>query len=686
VIYKFLISSVEQTDVVKDTKDVPGPIRASSEAPSRALQSASTKDILHVAESTGLQQNCRWYQRLGATIRVERNDYPDNEQFNSTALDSESEVKPRVNLTYDDATHMYCKALEIDSSDSFARSGKARTLAAQEKYEDAAREARTAVGILSAAIQNGEKSPNPEHSLVQYKIDTQQEYASYCIKAGNFDEGFLAYECATDDLATFDTTGDAWEEMALTTAWYFFDLISNKRWGTAGSLLARLNSHPQRSSDAFHVIYQCIAYNESQLLRFGYHTRDLAPLIEFMNHALSSTARQDTDAAVANVVDTFAHILLRLDKERGNDAVMILEALVSQSHMDEFTKSRAERDLARHFLTSMLHDREVDRWQDVAENVDKLIRLANGGESATANFSEENEDCRRILAACYRINGLQKRAEDCVRSDVTLGIDLLSDTDPDNDLMAWHTLMDSLLAIGDTKGAVAAVNMLRNSLLEDPKPSNNNSDGARPHSDSSEKSDGNTQAGASNEISGKSRDILNDDVMTLGPFTSTDRPRTVNASSVEPSSTNQMSTVHQVQQINEPSTCNESNPAAMEDIANGNDRADQIASSSVTGSTLRAGYPFFSCDGCCFDLIPNNAPMWRCSYCIADFCERCRELIKDNKMTGWNVCDSLHQHVSVPGITKKYAKDMIRVEDADKSVVEWVQDLREEWKYFKPGS
>jgi hypothetical protein len=55
-------------------------------------------------------------------------------------------------------------------------------------------------------------------------------------------------------------------------------------------------------------------------------------------------------------------------------------------------------------------------------------------------------------------------------------------------------------------------------------------------------------------------------------------------------------------------------------------------------------------------------------------------------MTGWNVCDSLHQHVSVPGITKKYAKDMIRVEDADKSVVEWVQDLREEWKYFKPGS
>ena len=55
-------------------------------------------------------------------------------------------------------------------------------------------------------------------------------------------------------------------------------------------------------------------------------------------------------------------------------------------------------------------------------------------------------------------------------------------------------------------------------------------------------------------------------------------------------------------------------------------------------------------------------------------------------MTGWNVCDSLHCHVPVPAITKAYPKGMIRVGKEDKSVVEWVQGLREEWKYSKSGS
>ena len=55
----------------------------------------------------------------------------------------------------------------------------------------------------------------------------------------------------------------------------------------------------------------------------------------------------------------------------------------------------------------------------------------------------------------------------------------------------------------------------------------------------------------------------------------------------------------------------------------------------------------------------------------------------DKNMTGWNVCDSLHRHVYDPGVKKKYTKDMIKVGDEEMTVAEWVQGLREEWKYFK---
>lgn len=73
-----------------------------------------------------------------------------------------------------------------------------------------------------------------------------------------------------------------------------------------------------------------------------------------MNHALSSTDRQDLGAEVASVVNNFADILLRLDKNRVDDAIMIQEALVGQSHMEDFINSRAERELVCHYLTRML--------------------------------------------------------------------------------------------------------------------------------------------------------------------------------------------------------------------------------------------------------------------------------------------------------------------------------------------
>lgn len=609
------------------TKDLTSNLEASHivpEPPSRALRSSSAADICRVAKSTGLQQDCRWYQRLASTIRLERQDYN---------LESDgSDAAARPGLIYDNAVQMYMMALELDSSDSIARSGFGLALAAQEKYADAARESSAAIELFAAAIRKGEPSPNPNYSLASYKIDTQQEYATHCLNAGNTSEAFRAYECATKDLETFDINADGWEEMASITASYFYDLYSKKMWDEAGRLLVRLNSHTHRSSEPFHIIYRLMAYNDTPLLQIGYHTKNLASLADFMNHALSSTARQDGDSAVTSVALAFANILLRLESTRGDEAVTMLEAVASHNHTREYAKGWAERELARHFLKRALQEREDDHWQAVAEFVNKLIRLVFGEEMDPTSSNSEGRD---ILAAWYQLNGLHTRAMQCVRSDVTLGIDLLSDTDPDNDTMAWHTLMDSLLATGDATRAVAAVNMLRSGLFEDPTPSHRNSDAGHIDTDSTARSDEDTTAGAANETAEESRDVPQH---SPSPPSTEDRP------------------------------------------------AQDTDHSTAKEPTLNPGYPFFSCDGCCFESIANNAHMWRCSYCITDFCESCHLLITRNQMTGWNVCDSLHHHVPIPGISAKYPKDMIKVEDEYKPVEDYVQELRKEWVYFKSGN
>jgi tetratricopeptide (TPR) repeat protein len=651
---------------VQDIIDSPEPIYTASEAPSRALQSASTTDILRIAESAGLQQDGRWFQRLGSTICQERTCYNDAVPIEPGAVEADSGgVNSRPDLTYDDAVGMYLKALEIDSSDAVARSGMALALAAQEKYEDAARETKTAVERFSEAIRNGEKSPNPEYSLLKYEIDTQQDYATFCMKAGNPDEAFRAYQCAIRDLTTFDINDEGWERMVSAAASYFYDLTSNKKWADAELLLRRLNSHTHRSSEPFHLIYQYMAYNTTQLLQIGYYTKNLQTLTEFMNHALSSTARQDDDTAVASVVHNFANILFRLDNERVDEAVSMLEAVVGQSHTYDYIKGWAERELARHFLTRILQERQDDHWQAVARYVEKLIKLVYGDDPDPMGSNTESRDCGRMLAAWYQLNGLQNRAMQCVRSDVTLGIDLLSDTDPDNDTMAWHTLMDSLLAVGDEKRAVAAVNMLRSGLFQDPKPSGKSGDVAHAGDGNTAKSDDDTLAGAANDLSPESSEAQDENALPPTNEVHADQTRNIDTSNAVPPSTSSV-------------------PVTGDTHESG--QGHETETSKSEEATPDPGYPFFGCDGCCFDSIANDAPMWRCSCCITDFCESCHRLIMDKNMAGWNVCDSLHRHVYVPGVTKKYPKDMIKVGDEEMTVAEWVQGLRKDWEYFKAGS
>ena len=146
--------------------------------------------------------------------------------------------------------------------------------------------------------------------------------------------------------------------------------------------------------------------------------------------------------------------------------------------------------------------------------------------SFDTNSSWTSTHALYLLAAWYSLMVcmMVQPPTQCVRSDITLGVDLISDTGPDNDTMAWYALMDPLIAIDDEVSAVAAVSMLRFSMCEDREPSGKPSDVHGSDGDSTLTSDGDTRAGASDE---GSLEAQIDSTLPSLESCHTDQPRTI---------------------------------------------------------------------------------------------------------------------------------------------------------------
>lgn len=393
-----------------------------------------------------------------------------------------------------------------------------------------------------------------------------------------------------------------------------------------------------------------------------------------MDNVLASAARHQSESAVVIVVEKFAYMLLRLFKTRTTEAISMFEAVADDSHAAGSLKDRAETELARHFLAQMFRARNEDRWQKVAESVDRLIKLATANEQDAKNSLSRARDCCVILAALYQVNNLHARAMQCVRSNVKVGIAYLSDTDPDNDIMAWWALCDSLLTVGDENRAIAAVNMIRSGHFMAIEQSEERSEVA----DSDGLATNDKRVGARHHPPGSEGEIARPPPAEAQAYVS----RTLSAVS-KPSDHKQL---RSAKADGENQASVRSTPQQATDEHNPSGAFPNSQESDKAQPSLDSEHPFFSCDGCCFELIANCAPMWRCSYCIANFCVNCHGLIKGGNMVGWNICDSLHHHVFVPGISAKYPKDYIKVNDEDVLVGDWVEELRQERGYPRLGS
>jgi hypothetical protein len=173
----------------------------------------------------------------------------------------------------------------------------------------------------------------------------------------------------------------------------------------------------------------------------------------------------------------------------------------------------------------------------------------------------------------------------------------LSDTDPDNDFLAWIYLENAFLALGDFPNAIAATNMMRQDFLREV------SDTHHPV-------------------------VIEGGADTASPADDTDATTSADQLTVElalreqPADRPENGGHHHSQQvIRNDNPDNETIPVSTTDS-----RPDESGFEDPLGNstdqpndapTFETDEPgtFFTCDGCCFEGIPNKAPMWRCRYC-----------------------------------------------------------------------
>ncbi|KAK4555413.1 hypothetical protein LTR86_007710 [Recurvomyces mirabilis] len=614
-----------------------------------SFKSASTEEVIAVAEWANLDKNGRWYGRIAVTLRYLEH--------------------------YDDSIEHSNKAIELDPEDGITHIGLAVTFAAQARYEDALREEARGIDKLVKNVADLLPSPDPGISLGSYLRDSRQDYASWSLQINLLDQALQSYEHILKDFELVDPDGDDWNEVVSIVVAYYYTLCDKKRWHDVGRLLESLCSHPARFHEGYLMLYQYLTVH-SWLLATGFTTKRFDTLLLFLNNAISMTARYGEDGDTAYIVYIRATVLLRLDSTRIDEGVKLLEAVAESDDSGRGVKDIAERDLARHYFDRSLQAREKDQWHEVGRWASQLVQLVISELDVDGKPNFGTRDCGHILAAWDRVNGRQDRAKECIRQHITYGIDLLDDLDPENDDLAWIHLADAYLAIQHPDLAIATCTMPRQGRLPASAVTITFKGGPAASDATSGAEQGSSQTRTDNGSGAVLKAPLADSVRhedTVKSTTQAESMVTTTTLAIREERTAEL----------QANGDNATEGEAVTEAPVSTELPAKASDETVDKDKPAAGYPFCSCDGCCFDSIPNDAPLWRCSYCIAEFCVSCHELIMSSKMEGWNICGSNHDHVYFPATTEKYPENTVRIDGKDLLVKDWVATLREEWNYPK---
>jgi tetratricopeptide (TPR) repeat protein len=598
------------------------------------LGAASADRVIEVAQWADTEENAMWYARVGYALRMAGDGARSVEHFE--------------------------KSLEMDPSDGVTRAGLARTYDVLDDPINAIKIMEEAVANLIARASAPDMTAKEREEADADVAEHREDLALYYYQAKKRDQ---AVRCYDDLLRSWEhqiPEGRVWDTTIYNANAYLQNLADWKVWDSAADLLERVMQHPRAKTKDFLDIYRFFLYGNTTLLMVSYHSKRFSLADDFYADAVQCLAEHGNDGETAMMRYNRAFAMLRLQPAR-SEAVNLLRRTSGDSEFLDADNGfsvwlgRVKVELARKYMDNILCAREKPRWQDVGTWAHKLVALLRDTDEADdtdAAAATSKQPFVLTLAAWDRISGRQKHARLHVKEMLTDGVDMLSDDDESNDYWAWSLLNNATLAVGDFGRAATAIHMLRllSAAMDPNLPTTTNND----HDQAVE---GTQNTDATAEVS----------VLPLRVESHESPNALSNGTSVEINTPGDAEHGDAVSKATEPADTYDAVPPGLQPV-------------------ITAVSSWYNCDGPCGEDIPDTSTIWRCSYCIAEFCAGCHDLIMNRKNKNWGFCNATHEHVGFEGVTVKWPKDMVKPEGEFVPVRQWLDELMKDYGIEKKVS
>ena len=294
----------------------------------------------------------------------------------------------------------------------------------------------------------------------------------------------------------------------------------------------------------------------------------------------------------------------------------------------------------RELIAKRLAQVYVDRMRGLPPDSPELPETLKKLSDLTFEDSAERDDSvnTSLLMARYEsVRGNRESAMKLTRGIVKIGLDLLSDEDPDNDWQGYQRLATALMYYGDDDNALAAWSLL-------------------------------------GPVEDEGKDEIKDEMTTE------QSEAKMNGQSTEM----KMNGVSTGTRVNGDST------------PNGNGTKDPDSAGATVGKSGKPeqdeddepqGYLNYSCDGDCDPTTEWSyaSDMYHCKDCLDIlFDETCLAKLKEGRLS-INVCNPKHEHLHVPEWdpeeAKERGKDHVRLKGEKVPLTNWLNQLRKTWGF-----
>ena len=300
------------------------------------------------------------------------------------------------------------------------------------------------------------------------------------------------------------------------------------------------------------------------------------------------------------------------------------------------------RDLIAKRLAQVYVDRLRALTDDSPEIQTTLKKLSDLTFDETAE-RDDSVNTNLLMARYESVRGDQESAMKLTRGIVKIGLDLLSDEDPDNDWQGYQRLATVLTYYGDDDNALAAWSLLGPIEEEEDDAADEQTE---PKEDGLPIINGET-ANVTVELTTKGETAA----VHIEPITNGEAAKANDAETTEDKTT----TTEEQEDSNEP-----------------------------TGPLC------YSCDGGCepTTIWTYASNMYACKDCLdVMFDENCLNLLREGKLP-INVCNPNHEFLHVPKWDPKEAekrgKDHVRLRGEAVPVADWLNQLRKTWGFDQP--